>query len=38
MKERKGLQLNGWLMLIVVLALLAGGGWLIYVATQDDGQ
>ena len=37
MNERKGLQLNGWVMLIVVLALLAGGGWLIYVATQDDG-
>ena len=37
MKERKGLQLNGWVMLVVVLALLAGGGWIIYLASQDDG-
>ena len=36
MKERKGLQLNGWVMVVVVLALLAGGGWLIYLATQED--
>jgi len=35
--ERKGLQLNGWVMLVVVLALLAGGGWLIYLAALDDG-
>jgi hypothetical protein len=26
--ERKGLELNGWVMLVVV-AMLAGGGWLI---------
>ncbi|HWL48760.1 MAG TPA: SPFH domain-containing protein [Acidimicrobiia bacterium] len=37
MKERKGLELNGWVMLVVVLALLAGGGWLIYLAARDDG-
>ena len=36
MSERKGLELNGWVMLVVVVALLAGGGWLIYDASQDD--
>jgi regulator of protease activity HflC (stomatin/prohibitin superfamily) len=35
-KERKGLGINGWVMLIVVLALFIGGGWLIYQATQDE--
>jgi hypothetical protein len=33
--ERKSLELNGWVMLVV--ALLGGGGWLIYLASQDDG-
>ena len=37
MKERKGLGVNGWVMLVVALALFIGGGWLIYEASQDDG-
>jgi regulator of protease activity HflC (stomatin/prohibitin superfamily) len=34
--ERKGLGVNGWVMLVVILALLAGGGWLVYQAIQDE--
>jgi regulator of protease activity HflC (stomatin/prohibitin superfamily) len=30
------LELNGWVMLAVVVAVLAGGGWLIYLASRDD--
>ena len=37
MKERKGLGINGWLMLLVVIALFLGGGWLIWEAT-GNGQ
>ncbi|HEX2404952.1 MAG TPA: SPFH domain-containing protein, partial [Acidimicrobiia bacterium] len=37
MNERKGLGVNGWVMLVIVIALLAGGGWLIYLALQDEG-
>lgn len=36
MNERKGLGVNGWVMLVVILALLAGGGWLVYQAIQDE--
>lgn len=36
MNERKGLGVNGWFMLVVILALLAGGGWLVYEAIQDE--
>lgn len=36
MKERKGLQVNGWVMVVVVLAVLAGGGWLISQGIQED--
>ena len=33
MNERKGLGINGWLMLVIVIALFAVGGWLIWAAT-----
>jgi regulator of protease activity HflC (stomatin/prohibitin superfamily) len=36
-KERKGLGINGWLMLLIVIALFLGGGRLIWEASQDDG-
>jgi len=36
-KERKGLGINGWLMLLIVIALFLGGGWLIWEAT-GNGQ
>ena len=36
MKERKGLGINGWLMLLIVIALFIGGGWLIWEATGNS--
>ena len=36
MKERKGLGINGWLMLLIVIALFIGGGWLIWEATGNN--
>jgi regulator of protease activity HflC (stomatin/prohibitin superfamily) len=35
MKERKGLGINGWVMLVINLILLIGGGWLIYLWVED---
>jgi regulator of protease activity HflC (stomatin/prohibitin superfamily) len=35
MKERKGLGINGWVMLVINLILLIGGGWLIYLWVVD---
>ncbi len=37
MKERKGLGINGWLMLVIVIAVFLVGGWLIWEAT-GNGQ
>ena len=36
MNERKGLGINGWLMLLIVIALFIGGGWLIWEATGNS--
>ena len=36
MKERKGLALNGWMMLAVDVVLFLGGGWLVYRFTQEE--
>ncbi len=36
MNERKGLGINGWLMLVIVIALFLGGGWLIWEATGNS--
>lgn len=36
MSERKGLGINGWVMLAVVLALLVAGGWLIFRFVDDQ--
>jgi regulator of protease activity HflC (stomatin/prohibitin superfamily) len=35
MKERKGIGINGWVMLVIDLILLIGGGWLIFLWVEN---
>jgi regulator of protease activity HflC (stomatin/prohibitin superfamily) len=35
MKERKGIGVNGWVIFVIDLVLLIGGGWLIYLWVED---
>jgi regulator of protease activity HflC (stomatin/prohibitin superfamily) len=36
MQERSALTMNGWVITALVLVLFGGGGWLIYLYTQDQ--
>jgi regulator of protease activity HflC (stomatin/prohibitin superfamily) len=38
MEEREGLAVNGWLMVLVDLALFAAGAWLVVLYAGDDNQ